>query len=78
MHKSVFQAKKYGENEEFATKIRSMQALALVPVADIESVWDGLLSTNYFPEEAENIVYYFEKNYIGRYLGRLRNFQFFI
>jgi len=57
----------YGTNEEFSLKIRQMLALAFIPSENIPAAFDELKAT--FPPEAEEVVQWFEDNYVH---GRIR------
>jgi hypothetical protein len=53
----------YGENENFAQQIRSLPALAFLPINDVISTFDQIKAQ--FPAEGEPVLKYFEENYIG-------------
>ncbi|KAL4112969.1 hypothetical protein QTP88_016681 [Uroleucon formosanum] len=61
----------YGVNEEFSLKIRQMLALAFVPSENIPAAFDELKAT--FPLEAEEVVQWFEDNYVHGRMIRRRN-----
>lgn len=60
-------SKRYGEDEEFSLKLRQIIALAFLPPTEIPSAFNELKST--IPEEASEIVQWFENNYVH---GRIR------
>ncbi|XP_063795833.1 nicotinamide/nicotinic acid mononucleotide adenylyltransferase 2 isoform X1 [Pseudophryne corroboree] len=60
-------ATEYGENGEFALKLRLLQALAFLPASDIPAAFEEVKKV--LPERANSVVTYFEENYV---LGRLR------
>ncbi|CAF3498212.1 unnamed protein product, partial [Rotaria sp. Silwood2] len=53
----------YSENEDFAKQIRSLPALALLPVPDVIPTFDEIKAQ--FPAEGEPGLKYFEEYYIG-------------
>ncbi|CAF1262681.1 unnamed protein product, partial [Didymodactylos carnosus] len=53
----------YSEDSNFAQQIRSIPALALLPIPDVIPTFDELKAQ--FPAEGEPVLKYFEENYIG-------------
>ncbi|CAF3046448.1 unnamed protein product, partial [Rotaria sp. Silwood2] len=53
----------YSENEDFAKQIRSLPALALLPVPDVIPIFDEIKAQ--FSAEGEPVLKYFEEYYIG-------------
>ena len=60
---------RYGQDADFATRVRVMPALAFLPLADVEQVFNELIDNDYFVG-AEAVADYFETHYIGRPYGR--------
>lgn len=58
--------RRYEVEIEFALKMRMLPALAFVPVADVPLAFDALCHNEIFPEEAEDVINYFEDTWIGR------------
>lgn len=62
--------KRYDTDADFALQMRYLSALAFVPIDDIARVFEHLVDINHFPEEAEEVVEYFEEEWIGRLRSR--------
>ena len=54
---------RYSQDPQFALVLRMLPALAFAPVGDVIDYFEAL--EEIFPEEAEEVVSYFEKNYVG-------------
>ena len=53
----------YGDNEKFSQQIRTLPALAFLPIADVIPTFEQIKIQ--FPAEDEPVLNYFEENYIG-------------
>ena len=53
---------RYSQDPQFALVLRMLPALAFAPVGDVIDYFEAL--EEIFPEEAEEVVSYFEKNYV--------------
>jgi hypothetical protein len=66
---------RYIEEPEFATIIKKLACLSFVPVADVTTAYDALMTTKFFYENEillRPLLDYFEDNYVGRLPGTLR------
>lgn len=63
----------YDQDAAFAHKIRMILSVAFVPPADVINAFQSLTEINVIPEEANEILDYFEDNYIGRFDVRSKN-----
>lgn len=54
----------YNDNVDFALSVKMITALAFVKIDDIDKVVDELVE--YLPDELQNLLNWFEDNYIGR------------
>ncbi len=63
-------AMRYGNDDDFALRLRQIPAVAFLPSDDVSVVFDQLQDQDYFPAELEPILSYFERTYIGRPYGR--------
>lgn len=57
---------RYDQDSEFALKLRLLPSLALVPPQDMIKTFEKLLDENIIPEEATELLNYFEDTWIGR------------
>jgi len=60
--------RKYDSNPDFALKLRhlSASALAFVLVDDVVAAFEFLVDSKFFPDEVNDVVEYFEDQWIGR------------
>jgi hypothetical protein len=62
-------SKRYGKDKEFSLKLRQIIALAFLPPSEIPGAFDELKST--IPEEASEIMQWFENNYVHGRIQRI-------
>lgn len=65
-------AKKYQENKEFRESVRKLIALAFLPVNDVVAGFD-LVSAE-FDDDADDLLDYFERTWIGEPKRRGKKF----
>ncbi|MCP3664589.1 MAG: transposase [Gammaproteobacteria bacterium] len=63
-------AYQYGHDNDFASKVRQIVALAFVPKDDVLRVFDDLMDQEYWGVEFDPLLNYFENSFIGRPFGR--------
>ena len=68
---SVKYAVKFRQDKEFATRVRCLTALAFLPVDEVIDAFEELIQwdkNQSEPKLPEDLIKYFEKNYIGNLL----------
>lgn len=63
----------YNQDAEFAHKMKMLLALAFVPPEDVIQAFDSFLEQNLFSDTVNEVLDYFEDNYIGRLDSRSKN-----
>lgn len=58
--------RRYETDADFALQMRMLSSLAFVPVGDVVTAFDALCDVNVIDIAAQNIVDYFEDNWVGR------------
>lgn len=58
--------RRYETDSSFALRMRYLSALAFVPVGQVVAAFDAVLDAGIIPAEAEDVLLYFEDNWVGR------------